>query len=311
MRRWDSLVDRYLEEYEAAGRAMGTIANVRRELVLFGNWLKRRRPRPKLEEVSSDLIVRYIQGRSAFHAKATVSSVVSKLRGMGEYLTQQSVWRSNPLRWMQGPKLDPRSRLPKRITPAALAEIWETAAAGRRGYQRWLWLAMLGVFCGTGARRGELIRLDVSDWDRESGLLCLDGRKTGRERRVPVPALTYQCLEAYLPQRQNHLERLGLPQESALFVNRHGARLKAGSLSAGVKKLVEQAGHGWVTMHKFRHTCASDLLEEGTGLCAVQRLLGHQSLSSTMRYLHIADPQIHQAIKVHPINEILRGGHHE
>lgn len=307
MRRWDTLVERYLEEYEAAGRAAGTIANVRHELVLFGNWMKSRRPRPKLEAIPSELIVRYIRGRSAFHSKATLSGVLSKLRGMGEFLSHEGVWRTNPFRWMRGPRLDPRGRLPKRIKPGAMAEIWETAATSRQGYHRWMWLAVLGVLYGTGARRGELIRLDLCHWDGERGELHFDGRKTGRERRVAVPALTYQCLEAYLPQRQNQLEACGMVEEPALFVNKHGGRVKETALSHGIKRLVEQAGHGWVTMHKFRHSCASDLLEEGTGLCEVQRLLGHQSISSTVRYLHVADPQLQAAVQVHPINDILGG----
>jgi site-specific recombinase XerD len=308
MRRWDSLVDRYLEGYAAAGRAAGTIANVRRELNLFGLWVKQRRPRPALDDVSSELIVKYIQVRSAFHTKSTVSSVMSKLRGMGEFLVHEGVWASNPLRWLQGPKLDARHKLPKRISREAMTEIWETAARERTGYSRWRWLALLGVLYGSGARLGELIRLNVCDWNAEQGLLQFDGRKTARERQVPVPALTQQCLEAYLPQRANVLQALGLASETALFVTRDGVRVKKGALCEGLKRLVTAAGHPWVTMHKFRHTCASDLLESGAGLCEVQRVLGHQQISSTVRYLHIADPQLHEAVGQHPISEILKGG---
>lgn len=61
-------------------------------------------------------------------------------------------------------------------------------------------------------------------------------------------------------------------------------------------------------MHQFRHTCASDPLEAGVRLPDVQQLLGHQTVSTTMRYLHVADPQLHQAVKVHPLNEILAAG---
>ena len=177
--------------------------------------------------VASDLLIAYIRSRSAFHAKSTQSSVMSKLRGFGEFLTEEGVWTSNPLRWMQGPRLDPRSRLPRRISRATLTKLWETAATSRSGYHRRLWITILSVLYGTGARRGELVRLDVSDWDRDEGTLLIDGRKTGRERRVPVSLLVWRCMESYLPQRQNHLESLGLTDEPALFVNRDGARSRA------------------------------------------------------------------------------------
>jgi site-specific recombinase XerD len=49
-------------------------------------------------------------------------------------------------------------------------------------------------------------------------------------------------------------------------------------------------------------------LEAGVCLPDVQQLLGHQTISTTMRYLHVADPQLHQAVKLHPLNEILAAG---
>jgi site-specific recombinase XerD len=305
VRRWDRLLDQYLEEYAASGRAAGTQLGVRQELERCGSWLKRRRPRPALEEVGSDLLIAYVRARSAFHAKSTLSGVMSKLRGWGEFLTRQGVWSSNPLRWMRGPRLDPRSPLPRRISRSALSEIWEAAAVSHSGYHRALWVALLGMFYGTGARRGEVERLDVSHWDRDEGLLRIDGRKTGCERRVPVPPLVWRCLEAYLPQRQNLLESVGRTDERALFVNKWGLRLTGRAISSGLQGVARRCGHERVTMHQFRHTCASDLLEDGVHLAALQQLLGHATIQTTMRYLHIADPQLHAGVSRHPINDML------
>jgi integrase/recombinase XerD len=313
MRRWDRLVDRYLEEYEAQGRAAGTIIGLRSELDRCGTWLKNRRPRPRLEEVDSDLLIGYVQSRTAFRAKATLSGVMSQLRGLGEFLTREGIWPSNPLRWMRGPKLDSRSRLPRRISRPAMSQLWEAAATSRYGYSRSLWLTVLAVFYGTGARRGEVERLNVADWDRDARLLQFDGRKTAWERRVPVPPLVERCLEAYLPKRQNHLETLGCAEETALFVNKHGARLAGPSISCGIKSIARRCDQEQVTLYHFRHTCASDLLEEGVHLREVQCLLGHQVIGTTMRYLHIADPQLHASVRMHPINNMLKteGKSHE
>jgi site-specific recombinase XerD len=60
-------------------------------------------------------------------------------------------------------------------------------------------------------------------------------------------------------------------------------------------------------VHQFRHSCASDLLEAGVSLAEVQRILGHQVISTTVRYTHIADPQRSAAIALHPINDWLSG----
>lgn len=308
MKRWDRLVDKFMEEYEVAGKATETVKATRRELDRWGNWLKNLRPRPALDEVNADLIIRYLRGRAAYRAKATLSGVMSKLRCMGEFLVREAIWLNNPLRWLRGPKLDIRSRLPRRISPEVMRGLWEAAAKSRYGYHRSVWVTLLSIFYGTGMRRGDVSRLNVSDWCREDGLLLVRNSKTGQARRVPVPAVTWQCLEAYLPKRQNHLESLGTTDEPALFVSRSGGRLKATAISRGLQSLGRSCSETPITMHQFRHTCASDLLEAGVCLPDVQQLLGHQCIGTTMRYLHVADPQLHQAVKVHPINEILTTG---
>lgn len=308
MKRWERLVEQYLEEYQAAGRAAETVKGTRRELDRWGSWMKNLQPRPALEAVNSDLIIRYLRARAAYRTKSTLAGAISKLRSMGEFLVREGIWSSNPLRWLRGPKRDIRSRLPRRISPEVMRGLWEAAATNRTGYHRSVWVTLLSVFYGTGMRRGDVCRLNVSDWCREEGLLLVRNRKTGQERRVPVPAMTWQCLEAYLPKRQNHLEALGRSDETSLFVNRYGGRMTAAAISRGIQKLGHGCSETPITMHQFRHTCASDLLEAGIGVVDVQQLLGHQTIGTTMRYLHVADPQLHQAVKVHPLNEILSGG---
>lgn len=308
MRRWDRLLDQYIEEYEAAGREATTVNGVRRELERWGTWLKNYRPRPTLEAVNVDLITGYVRGRAAYRTKSTLSSVISKLRCMGEFLVREHIWPSNPLRWMHGPKLDIRSHLPRRISPEVMQALWAAAASSRYEFHRSLLITLLSIVYGTGIRRGDLSALNVSDWFREESLLVVHNRKTGQERRVPVPELTWRCIEAYLPKRHNHLEARSRLDESALFVNLHGDRLSADAVSKGIKNLSKRCSETPITMHQFRHTCASDLLEAGVCIADVQQILGHQTISTTMRYMHVADPQLHQAIKNHPLNDIIGAG---
>lgn len=305
MRRWDGLAGAYIEEYRARGVGDAYVTHVERELERWGAWLKRRRPRPRLEEISPELHVRYLQGRTAFRAKATVYGVISKMRGFGDYLVAQRIWADNPLRWMQAPKLTPYHRMPKRIDGKDMKALWTAAAAGRGVYQRHLGITMLSILYGTGLRRGELERLDVDDWNREDGTLRIDGRKTGAERSVPVPRIVYHCIETYLPHRQNHLIRQSRLEQPALFLDSRGGRIKAQRVSQLVRGLARRAGVKLHSLHQFRHSCASDLLGAGVSIAEVQRILGHASVSTTVRYLHIADPERHAAIRRHPLNDWL------
>jgi site-specific recombinase XerD len=299
------MVDGYIKWCEARGLSEATLTGIRIELDRWGCWMKRWRPRLNLEEVEGALLIKYIRSRTHFRAKTTVVSVTSKMRCMGEYLVQEGVWSKNPMRWIKGPRLDWRGRMPKRIGQEHLKKIWDATSQNRNGYQQHLSIAVLALLYGTGLRRGELERLDVDHWKREEGILQIDGRKTGRERNVPVNEGIWRCLEAYLPLRQNLLEQRGVCGERALFLSRTGQRMSSQLLGLMVHRLAKKAQVPLVSLHQFRHTCASDLLESGVSLPEVQQLLGHATVVTTTRYLQIADPERAKAVKLHPLNDYL------
>jgi len=286
MRRWDLLVEGYTRECEARGLAPVTVFNRRQELDRCGSWLKHRRPRVNLEQLDSELLIGYMRGRGTFRSKATVAAAVSMLRCMGEYLVAQSVWTKNPLRWIRGPKLDPRMCLPRRIDKADMDRLWDEA--GKRDPKaREAIMCLLALLYGTGLRRGELERLDLADWDRENGVLTVDGRKTGQERKVPVGAGVWRRIEAYLPVRQNRLEATGRVEEPAFMVGRLGKRMRGDSISSAVRICAKAAGIPFVSLHQFRHSCAADLLESGATMPEVKAVLGHAVIQTTMRSVYI------------------------
>ena len=220
-----------------------------------------------------------------------MSGVISTLRGVGQWLVQEGYWQTNPLKWLQGPKLDPFARSPRRIDREGMERLWRGAVTTREPFYRHQWLAILSLFYGMGLRRGEVERLNVQNWNGEEGTLLVDGRKTGRQRCLAAAELVARCLECYLPARQNHLAALGVIQEEALFVSRYGGRLSRQAISSGIHGIARRMKVPLSSLHQFRHTCASDLLEAGVRLPEVQRMLGHQVISTTVRYLHLSDPQ--------------------
>lgn len=305
MRRWDRLLDAYMEEYRARGVSPQTIGHTEARLSRWGRWLKGRRPRVSIEHIDAEMVTRYMTNCSSFRAKATVYGTLSTMRGFGEYLVRQGLWKINPLRWMKGPKVTPYSRLPRRIDRSHMEAMWREAASRHGNYSSHLWITVLALLYGTGLRRGELERLDVEHFDRTEGTLRVDGRKTGHERCVPLPEMVLRCLEAYLPLRHNQLEATGNCSEPALLVSRVGQRLSGAAISHGIHAIARRAQVPMHSLHQFRHSCASDLLEAGVHLAEVQRILGHSIIQTTVRYTHIADPQRRAAMMLHPINDWL------
>ena len=283
-----------------------TVYARRQELSRFGVWLKHCRPKVNLEQVDSELLIEHLRRRSHFRSKATMARAVSVLRGLGEYLVGQGVWTKNPMRWIRGPKLDARMRLPRRIGKADMEHLWQAAEERKPAAVRALTRCALAVLYGTGLRRGELERLDLADWDRENGVLTVDGRKTGQERKTPVGAGVWRCVEAYLPVRHNRLEAARRLDEPAFLIDRRGRRMKAVSISRAIRCCAKAAGIPFVSLHQFRHSCASDLLEAGATMPEVTAILGHATMGTTMRYVAVSGEERAEAVKKHPINEFLR-----
>jgi integrase/recombinase XerC len=305
MRRWDDLVERYIRECELRGLTRGYIAARQSELDRFGSWLKRKRPKPRIEEVNHEHIQKYLASRTTFMAKSTTVSVVSALRCMGKYLLREGYWSRNPLRWMRGPRIDHRRQLPKVITKQEMRRLFSAAATAQKKYNRHLYMSILAVLYSTGIRLGELARLDLGDYNSRAGTLKIDGRKISQERIIPLTELAVRCIEGYLPFRGNLLISKRLDYQNALFLTVGGNRYSGVYISHLLKRLASLTGMPNLTAHQFRHTCATDLISEGVGLPEVQKILGHSHIDSTCRYSRIADPARVEAMKLHPINDIL------
>ena len=142
--------------------------------------------------------------------------------------------------------------------------------------------ALLMTAYAAGLRASELGRLRVSDIDSKRMCLRVDQGKGNKDRYVPLsPRLLEQLREYWRRKRPepwlfpNELLARPLSRDGAGYIY-HRAKKKAGIRKAG-------------GIHTLRHCYATDLLEAGVELPVIQRRLGHNSIRSTMRYLHLAN----------------------
>jgi integrase len=127
----------------------------------------------------------------------------------------------------------------------------------------------------TGLRVGELFSLRWSNVDSKKGILTVFASKTEKIREVPINAETRKVLEAWFLSKKNEVVFYN-PETGKPFVD----------LKAGFAIACRKAGISGVTWHTLRHTFASRLVGRGVDIVTVKELLGHSSLSVTMRYAH-------------------------
>jgi len=143
---------------------------------------------------------------------------------------------------------------------------------------------MLRLAYGCGLRLGEVMRLRVADLDSARGLLWVRGGKGGKDRGVPLPACLLEELRAYW--------RAHRPADY-LFANRQGKPLHGAMLQRALGQALAVSGlTKAATVHTLRHCYATHMLEAGTDLATLQRLLGHNNIQTTMRYLHLRSERL-------------------
>lgn len=139
------------------------------------------------------------------------------------------------------------------------------------------------LFCG-GLRVSEVSDLLLTSIDLGDDVIRVMG-KGSRERIVPiVSAQLRQALRRWIELRKGTDAEVPL-----LFTNRFGRRLSDQSIRNVVKRTAVASGAGKVTPHMFRHTLATQLLEQGVDLRHIQRLLGHSSITTTTIYAQVSD----------------------
>jgi len=165
-------------------------------------------------------------------------------------------------------------RLPSVLSPQEVQTLLETALPGRER-------VFLMTLYALGLRISEAVRLSCRDIDASRMVVWIRAGKGNKDRQVPLSSRLLEELRRWWKTHRH-------PQW--LFPG--GKRSQPISTSAMQRRcqvLVKRAGITKpVTPHTFRHSYATHLLEAGVDLLTVQKLLGHQQLSTTAGYLHVS-----------------------
>ncbi len=157
--------------------------------------------------------------------------------------------------------------------------------------------AMILVALRTGLRQGELLGLQWPDIDFDNHLLSVRqtiyrGRigtpKNGRIRVIPIESGALQALRA-LSGREGHKGLDVSKTAGYVFHQTDGTPLTDNLCKHPIKRACKRAGIRRVGWHVLRHTFASHLVMKGVNLRVVQELLGHSTITMTMRYAHLND----------------------
>ncbi|MHC4196901.1 MAG: site-specific integrase [Planctomycetota bacterium] len=138
----------------------------------------------------------------------------------------------------------------------------------------------------SGMRKGEILRLRWEQVDLKHGFILLDITKNGERREIPINSTLRATLEA-IPHG---------PKSEYVFVDRNGNPFK--DVKRSFRTACRRAGISDFRFHDLRHTFASHLVMGGVDITTVKELLGHKTLTMTLRYAHLAPSHKVNAVRV-------------
>jgi integrase len=139
----------------------------------------------------------------------------------------------------------------------------------------------------TGMRKGEILNLKWDNVDLRHGFILLDHTKNGERREIPINATLQEILAGMI-------RRLDVP--FVFTSNKTGDRY--GNLQRSFNTACRRAGIKDFRFHDLRHTFSSQLVMAGIDLTTVKELLGHKTITMTLRYAHLAPSHKVKAVDV-------------
>jgi integrase/recombinase XerD len=259
----------------------------------FQNHAKRETDLATLDKENLRQFIRHLREERKLK-EITIKRRIACLKLLFRWTKQEGVIAINPF-----DDLHERIRLPKRL-PRALGSEEINLLSGAvnletsdSGFQEFATGIAIKLLLTTGIRVGELVKIDIGDLVLADSSLTING-KGNRQRLVYLfePKLN-QAIARYLP-----LRRTKTTETTKLFITEAGIPFTTQKTRKLLGNLASKAGiQRRITPHMLRHTTATQLLEAGVDIRYVQRLLGHQSISTTEIYTQVTDHGLRGALR--------------
>lgn len=219
--------------------------------------------------------------------------VLSGVRAFFKFLVIDGEISADPTELLEWPSLG--EHLPEVLSVEEVDRIEASIDLSRWEGQRNR--AIIEVLFSCGLRVSELVNLKLSDLYLDDRFMRIRG-KGSKERLVPMSDKAVKELQLWFYDR--NLMAIKPGEDDYVFLNRRGAHLTRTMILIMVKRQAAEAGIAkTISPHTFRHSFATELLKGGADLRAIQAMLGHEKIDTTLVYTHISGEQLREAILLH------------
>lgn len=292
------------------GASEKTIKEYRIDLIGFFNFIIKKRMNLKIRHQEMDLetlkkvsisdmyaYVRYID-KERLNAHNARARKISSLRTFYTYLTDKiKVIDKNIASELETPKIPKRN--PIYLDLEESKKVLSTLEPDKKFYTRDY--CIISMFLNCALRLSELVSINIEDIDWVNNSLSIIG-KGNKERIIYLNEMVLNSIKNYLKDRNKY--RIKESFKNALFISSIGQRISNRAVEEMVKKHVKNSSiDKKITPHKLRHTSATLMFKYGkVDIRTLQKVLGHENISTTQIYTHVDDEGIKNAFNSNPLN---------
>jgi len=277
--------------------SLNTQKSYQRDLFCFLDFLKKYINKPieldDLEYLDSDSITSWFVSRikSGVTHRSNARSL-SSLKSFLSFLVKNKFIKFSSILRLKGPKFN--FDLPRPLSQNQVTRIVEKICQANKGWVTLRNFLIIILMWGYGLRVSEVLNIKKDDL-KVSDLLILG--KGNKSRIIPISLETLHLLK-----KLKDLSPEGQISNDFVFLGVRGKKLKAEIVQRLIRNIrSELMLHEKTSPHSFRHTFATNLLDQLVDLRSIQELLGHSSLSTTQKYTKVSQEKLKQIIeKNHP-----------
>lgn len=295
----ETLLDEFLEylRYEKC-RPELTVENYGADIRAFIKFVGELDESLAWETVDIDVVRSWMESMmDKGNTTRSVNRRLSGLRTFFKFAVARGKLRYDPAYQVKGPKKT--KPLPQYLREAEMNQLLDDTCWGD-DFLDVRDRTIILVFYTTGMRLSELIGLRDDSFDYSQKCVKVLGKRN-KERLIPFGPELGASVEKYVALRDASLEKV----DESLFVTKEGRRMTAAQVRGVVKKNLSKVSTlKKRTPHVLRHTFATAMLNNKSGLESVQKLLGHESVATTEIYTHTTFEQLRNAYTLaHPRGE--------
>lgn len=296
------MIGRYLNQFLEAksaesGSALLTISAYETDIVQFLNFSGI----STFSELTEERIEKFIQNlQTQQYSPKSIARKLSAIKEFCKFLYSEKIITGNPSSNILTPKQ--QKPLPKFLSAEEILKIIQTAFS-KKDYRYWRIGVMIELMYATGLRVSELVGLPETSINYNKGLITILG-KGSKERIVPIAARALSALQDYGDLRKEFIKnKKTSPWLFPSLISTSG-HLTRDAFYKDLKKLAIDCGiyPSRVSPHVLRHSFATHLLNNDADLRSVQKMLGHENITTTEIYTHITSQKLGDIVrKKHPL----------